>query len=170
MPKPPLYCAHRICHCGFGVQVPQLFVLRVAWVSVRRTILVSVRRTASVFIRGAASALSLCCWVVCSSSCCRVFIHRAAVFVELKGCSSAELLECSSVKLPECSFVELLTVVPGQLSFCIASEVNCFDEATPTKMTFRKALTIGKVCLLRGRCDGACTPLSTRGLPALPNK
>ena len=37
---------------------------------------------------------------------------------------------CSSVKLPECSFVELLTVVPGQLSFCIASEVNRFDEAT----------------------------------------
>ena len=34
------------------------------------------------------------------------------------------------MKLPECYFVELLTVVPGQLSFCIASEVNRFGEAT----------------------------------------
>ena len=24
-----------------------------------------------------------------------------------------------------------------------------------------------KVCLLRGRCEGACTPLSMRGLPGL---
>ena len=46
-------------------------------------------------------------------------------FVELLWeCSFVELEGCSSVKLPECSFVELLTVVPGQLSFCIASEVN----------------------------------------------
>ena len=101
--------------------------------SVRRAVLVSVRRAASVFIRGAAVLFR------CAAG---LFVRRAAVecsfiellweysFVELKGCSSAELLECSSVKLPECSFVELLTVVPGQLSFCIASQVNRFDEAT----------------------------------------
>ena len=86
-----------------------------------------------VFIRGAAVLFRCAAGL---SSCDFSFIElirRAAVecsFVELKGCSSAELLECSSVKLPECSFVELLTVVPGQLSFCIASEVNRFDEAT----------------------------------------
>ena len=47
------------------------------------------------------------------------------------------------MKLPECSFVELLTIVPGQLSFCIASEVNRFDEATFFDITHENDLQEG---------------------------
>ena len=80
-----------------------------------------------------------CSFVELLPECSFVELLSECSFVELKGCLSAELLECSCVKLLECSFVELLTVAPGQLGFCIASEVNRFNNK-PTKMTFRKAL------------------------------
>ena len=85
------------------------------------------------FRRAAVGLLSSCCrtFVELQSECSFVELLPECSFVELKGCSSAELLE---VFIREAAgvfiYAELLTVVPGLIGFCTASEVNRFDEAT----------------------------------------